>query len=367
MHPGGRSLPNGAKNPSRPRLTSNMLPPPVQPLSLPKLGSRLWQVAALLTLLFWSAPALAFTHIVQAGETLAGIAEKFYGKIQHEKLLVVANGLDVQGGVGITAGMRLEVPALTYLRIGRGHTWKELSTRLLGGEHRAHALAEANNSKAWLFPPEDSEIVVPYNLRFVCTGKETVVGLAYLFLGDRRKAWMLDQYNDRKGRRLVRGETLLLPIVDISLTEAGQEAASQASLLVSKQAGGADRAAQAKVRTELPLLTADVRAGRYVDAVRRGLIFLSLGALTREQRGQIQRALLESYAALGATGLAAEACGLWRKEDPRAKLDPVQLSPKLIDACERGATESETQNEAEPGPSLAPSPKPPATASGKSP
>ena len=40
-----------------------------------------------------SAPhaAQAFTHVVVQGDTLASIAEKYYGKIQYEKFLVDAN------------------------------------------------------------------------------------------------------------------------------------------------------------------------------------------------------------------------------------------------------------------------------------
>ena len=306
----------------------------VSPVRLPVWLSR---VLALVLPLALSSHANAFSYVVQPGDTLAGLAERFYGKIQNERLLVVANALDAQGGSKIVPGMRLEVPALTYVRIGSGQKWKDLAHSLLGGEHRAHALAEANDSKAWLFPPADAEIVVPYNLRIVATGNETVVGLAYLYLGDRRKAWMLDHYNERKGRRLTRGDVLLLPLVDIELTEAGKQAATRAELLASKEAGGAERAAQARVQRELPELHADVRAGRYLDAVRRGLGFLSLGELTKPQRARIHRQLLEAYVALGATGHAAESCRRWSLEAPDAKLDPVWLSPKIIDACERGA------------------------------
>jgi hypothetical protein len=289
--------------------------------------------AALLGLL--SPSAEAFTYIVQPGDTLAGIAERFYGKLQNEKLLVVANSLDAKGGTKIVPGMRLEVPALTYVRIDKGYTWQELATRLLGGEHRSYAFAEANGSSAWLAPPTDAEVIVPYSLRFVATGEETVVGLAYRFLGDRSKAWMLDQYNQRQGKPLERGDIILLPVVDVELTEAGKQAALESTLLIGKQAGGADRAAQARVATELPKLDADVRSGRYVEAVTRGVRLQAEGELSKPQRAAINRQLLEAYVALEHLALAAEACRLWRKDDETARLDPVQLSPKLMHACEK--------------------------------
>ena len=37
-----------------------------------------------------------------------------------------------------------------------------------------------------------------------------------------------------------------------------------------------------------------------------------------------------------ATGLATQACTEWRKRDKNAAIDPVELSPKIISACERG-------------------------------
>lgn len=293
-----------------------------------------WAALVILTL---SPPSSAFTHIVQPGDTLASISEAFYGKIQRENLLVVANALEAQGGTRIAPGMRLEVPAVTYTRIAAGDTWKSLALRLLGGEHRAHALASANGSKAWLPPEAEAEIVVPYNLRFVATGDETVVGLAYRFLGDRKLAWMLDQYNQREGRRFERGDVLLIPVVDIELTEAGKAAAKHSEALIRLQAEGETRALQLRVQKELASVADDVRNGRYVAAVARANRFLGEGALTAKQRSQTYRELLEAYVALGAEGLAREACALWRAGPEPAPLDPNRYSPKIIAVCESAA------------------------------
>ena len=52
-------------------------------------------------------PAHAFPHVVKAGETLARIAERTYGRVEMERLLVAANSLDASGGISVIAGMRL--------------------------------------------------------------------------------------------------------------------------------------------------------------------------------------------------------------------------------------------------------------------
>jgi hypothetical protein len=294
------------------------------------LGAGLSLVAFLLP----ERPAHAFTHIVQPGETLAAISERFYGKIQNETLLVVANGLDQQGGVPIVPGMRLEVPAISYVQVTQKTTWKELALQLLGGEHRAHVLAEANDSKAWLFPDLNSEISVPYNLRIVATGEETIVGLAYRFQGDRKLAWQLDQYNARGGRRLERGEVVLVPLSDVTLTEEGKQAAKRAMEFGKQEIAGQAQSAQRLVEQQLPELFANVRNARYVEAVEAGTRMLSTGQLTKPQLARIHRLLLEAHAALSVVGRAAESCSAWFQFDPKAALDPVQMSPKLIAACE---------------------------------
>jgi LysM repeat protein len=284
---------------------------------------------------FPSTPALAFPWIVQPGDTLASIAEKAYGQIQLERVLVAANFLELSGGLRIVPGMALEVPAPRHSVVRAGDTWKDLAASLLGGPERAEVLSSVNGSKPWLLPKEDSEIIVPYNLRVVTTGDETVVGLAFQFMGDRQQAWSLTQYNGLKGPNLKRGQVLLIPLTKLSLTKEGREAARAAAQSLVSEAGGDRKRAQEAVAAQLPELLAHVHAARYVQAVTLGTRLLSGPTPDRSQLGLIHRQLLEAFAALGAQGDATNSCKSWFEHDERAHLDPVYLSPKLMDACRR--------------------------------
>lgn len=277
--------------------------------------------------------AVAFPHVVQPGETLASIAEKLYGRIQYERILVAANALDAHGGVPIVPGMLLEVPALSYRRIKPGDTWAALAQEELGASYRADVLAFANNAKPWIPPDQGAEIIVPYNLRIITSNSDTIMSLSYKFLGDAKKAWTLDQYNRLKGRSLQPGDVLLIPLTDLPLTDPGKAAAQQAARALRSEGEGKTREVQRRIQGEIPALLADVRSGRYADAVTRGNQFLSAGDLTKPQLALIHRQLLEAYVALGATGLASAACTAWRQNDEHAKVDGIVLSPKVLAAC----------------------------------
>ena len=280
-----------------------------------------------------AAPSSAFPMVVQTGDTLAGLAERIYGRVENEGLLVAANGLDVEGGIAITPGMRIEVPAVSHRRVAFGDTWPALATELLGAPQRAAVLAFANDSKPWLLPTENAEILVPYNLRFVAEGSSTLVDVAERFLGSQKRTWMLAEYNGLKEALLDPGQVILVPLTELPLTEAGREAA-QRSLDGWGGLGGESRSQQAAAAANaLPALLGDARAGRYVDVVARGEGLLAGSDLTTPQRASVQRRLLEAYVALGARGRATRACREWRRAAPRARLDPVELSPKLLAAC----------------------------------
>jgi hypothetical protein len=267
-------------------------------------------------------------------DTLASIAEKYYGRIQYERLLVAANFLDSRGGTPILRGMRLEIPALEHRKVANGDTWETLAADLLGSPSRADVLSMANGSSPWLAPEEGSEIAVPYNLRVIVGEGEQITQVAYRHLGDMSKAWMLDHYNGLEGRKLARGDVVLVPLTDLPLTQAGREGAPSGPRRELLGSQGSGRRRNARLPREIPALVADVRAGRYVDAVTRGTRFVATGMLTEPQLALVHQKLTEAYVALDAVGLAAASCAEWRKRDPAARLDPALHSPKIIAACE---------------------------------
>ena len=174
-------------------------------------------------------------------------------------------------------------------------------------------------------------------LTVIVSESDTIVNLAYKYLGNTDQAWTLTHYNQLKKPKLHRGEILLVPLTKLALTDEGKRAAAAAASSTRSETEGRARTEQQRVQLELPALLADIRQGRYVEAVRRGNRFLASGALTKNQLSVVHRQLLEAYAALHASGLAAGACASWRKLDPRAALEPVMTSPKVIAACRRAA------------------------------
>ncbi len=298
---------------------------------------RNWVLGFVLWLMIAMVPgrALALVHVVQQGDTLAAIAERYYGKIQHERLLVAANRLDVQGGIPLVVGMRLEVPTASHYIVKKGDTWAALSLRFLGQSQRSDVLSMSNGSSPWMTPETGARIVIPYNLALTIVSDETIVSIAQKYLGDRNKAWMLTRYNDLKKGNLERGAVLLVPLTDIELSEEGQKLATEYKGMETDTTSTDQRREQKRVAGEIPALIADVHGGRYVDAVARGNRFVATRALTTTQLAIVYRQLLEAYVALDAQGLAAAACGEWKTADPSAALDPVKLSPKIIAACKQ--------------------------------
>ena len=183
--------------------------------------------------------AFAFTHVVQPGETLASIAEHIYGRIQHERILVAANELDLQGGLTIVPGMRLEIPTVSYRRVKKGDTWQTMAAERLGSPKRADVLAISNGTNPWLPVDEGAEILIPYNLRIVASQPDTLPQIAYRYLDDAKKAWALLQYNAKKEIEIARGDVALVPLTDLPLTEDGKQEASAAAAAVAERSRAA--------------------------------------------------------------------------------------------------------------------------------
>ena len=301
-----------------------------------KLLPRCAATALLLSLALVKADSSAFTHVVSKGETLAQIAIKFYGTPRFETALVGANALDAHGGSAIVAGQPLEIPSPSHHRVEQNETWAELSRIYLGDARRAETLARANGGVSWVQPAPGQEIEVPAIVAHIAAENETMPQLAQRYLGDMNKAWELDGFNGRKGeQKLLRGDVVLVPLLDVALTEEGKKAARHAAERIRTEGSGQAYEAQRKAETDIPPLLADVRAGRYLDAVAKGNRLLGSGDLTKPQLATIHRALVDAYVALDAHGLAAGACVAWRTNanPTETHLDARAVSPKIRAAC----------------------------------
>ncbi len=282
-----------------------------------------------------STDARAFTHVVKPGETLAQIADRIYGDSRREVVLVGANALDVQGGTVIVPGMRLEVPAPSHHTVMQGESWAELSLAWLGMNDvvRTELLAGANKGVPWVPPVEGQEIEMPAIVTYIAGDGETINAIAARFWGDPNRGWELNRYNKREGVGVKRGEVVLVPLLGLKLTDAGKSEA-RAAAERDGASGGMALEQQRNADAELPQLLADVRYGRYAEAIARGNRLLGGGALTHPQLAIAHRALLEAYVAIDARASAAAACAAWKSNEPNAVLDPVRASPKILAACD---------------------------------
>jgi LysM repeat protein len=301
-------------------------------MNLRLLGLALLSTAAMVAT---PSDAAAFGHVVSQGDTLAQLAIRFYGTPRFEAAIAGANALDVHGGSAIVSGQLLEIPAPAHHRVKEGETWFGIARVYLGDTKRAELLARANGAVAWVPPVESQEVEIPSVVAHIAAEHDTMGSLAQRYLGDINKSWELDVYNGRDGKqRLLRGDVVLVPLIDLSLTEEGKKAARASADRARTEGGGQAYDAQRRAEADIPPLLADVRAGRYVDAVGKGNRLLGSGELTRPQLAAIHRALLEAYVALDAAGLAAGACSAWRTNaGGDVKLDARSVSPKIRTAC----------------------------------
>jgi LysM repeat protein len=282
-------------------------------------------------LLLIASPALAdetLVHVVRPGETLASIAEMYYGDARRESVLVAENGLTSEGGSSIVVGLRLSVPTVSYHRVQEGETWAVLATRFYGDPARAFALIEANRAASGEQPDPGAELLIPYPVRHVASQSDSLRKLSKTYYGSQKEEKTIRRFNQLKHAWVGRGQLLLLPIEDLVLSEKGKQRAAAASAAAAE--GGDVREKQEEIDAELPALREHVRRGRYADAVAMANRLLGGGDVTAGQTVAIQRELGTALVALGRDDLAQEAFAAMLVEQPFTELDTVRTSPKVL-------------------------------------
>lgn len=277
----------------------------------------------------------AYQHVVREGETLASIAERYYGDPRRENVLVAENGLTAQGGAPIEVGLRLLVPHVSYHRVSQGESWAAIARRFYGDPRRAFVIVEANDASQSEQPAEGTELLIPYPLRHVTGQNETLqrVAKAYYGNGGRDETRRLRRFNNLRTNRIARGQIVLVPLEDLRLSEEGRSAIEE--FTGRAPPAGETRELQARIEQELPELLEHVRRGRFTEAVQLGNRLLGAQALTGNQIVTIQRELGTAYVALGRVDLAVHAFREALQRQPDLQLDTVRTSPLVMRAFQR--------------------------------
>lgn len=272
----------------------------------------------------------AYVHVVRAGETLASIAQAYYGDARRDEVLVAENGLADQSSA-LLEGLRVTVPVMRYHRVIRGESWRGIAERFYGDPNRAVALLKANEGKANIAPEEGTQLLIPYPLRYVARGHDSFASIASKFYGARDDGRMLRTFNGGRAK-IARGQLLLVPLLDLVFSTQGLARVESAS--TSQPRAAELSRVQSEVARDIPLLDEYVRAGRFLEAAALGNQLLGRGQLTGNQEISIQRQLATAYIALDREDLAIAAFSHALAKQPDLELDSVRTSPRILSALE---------------------------------
>jgi hypothetical protein len=292
----------------------------------------------------------AISHVVRPGETLASIAERYYGDPRRESVLVAENSLTSEGGSAIVTGLRLTIPTVSYHKVKEGETWVELAKVFYGDARRAFVLLEANGGMPGDQPDPGAELLIPYPLRHVAGQNENLRHVSKTYYGKKGGAFeglrRLRRFNRIRRARLQRGQIVLVPLEDLVLSEKGHKLVEERAM--RSPVGGNIREKQAQIDSAMPLLREYVRQGRYAESLAMGNHLLGSGDLTGNQIVSIQRELGIAYVALGREDLAILAFKTALEKQPDLELDSARTSPKVLLALKRARQQTQAKQPKKP-------------------
>ena len=224
------------------------------------------------------------------GETLASIAELYYGDPRRESVLVAENGLASEGGSAIVVGLRLVDPDRRLSpRRSTARPGPSSPTRYYGDPQRAFALIEANGGKAGEHPDVGAELLMPYPLRVVASQNDPLRKIAKTYYDSMAAMNIVRRFNQAQAAASCAARSCSRRSPTCVLSAQGKKLAE--AQVGAPQLGGDVRKKQTEIDAELPMLRDHVRQGRYADAVAMANRLIGNGDLTSSEVVTIHREL----------------------------------------------------------------------------
>jgi len=284
-------------------------------------------IAVVVAALAWLAgPAAAdrdyVVHKVKKGDTLALLAAEYYGHRNHAVFIMVANKM--QHPRPLRPGEKIRIPVSREVTTQVGDTLEGLAQAYLGDKRRAPYLAEFNS-----LPPDASlaaglTISVPFHVVHTAATDESLASIAAAYFGNSKNAELLRGYNFLDGDTVPAGRSITVPINHVKVrsgalppVDAESRARTEKRRAMLEAAGRA-----------VDVADADWRHHDY-NAVKRVLITIDLDFLDGDRVAAIGTLLGAAYVALGDDDSALATFRKVLERQPDTEMSPYRYSPRI--------------------------------------
>jgi len=264
-------------------------------------------------------------HTMRKGENLAIVAKHYYGDPEKAILLMEYNG--ISDPRNINPGRRITIPEVRNYRVKKGDTLALIAKRYLNDPKKSRGLAKLNGIKDPKSLSPGMTIVIPVEILHTVRKGDSLSTIAQRYYGDTNSFSLIALYNDIKHPATLKpGTRLILPIQDLRVIRKKDRPRPPAQPKTQPVKG--------KGAAFLEKGVNDYFMGDYLGAVKNLQKAVALGLRGDDHVSKAHRFLAYSYVALNERNKAKDSFREALKVDPEMRLDPVYVSPKIIDVFE---------------------------------
>lgn len=264
----------------------------------------------------------ARTHTIQKGESLAKVAQVYYGDPAKAVFLMAFN--HIRDPRNLVPGQRVLLPEIKLHRIQTGDTLVLIAKRYLSDAKKHRGLAKLNRIEDPKSLSPGATITIPVEIGYTVKKGDSLSSIAQEYYSDVHAFTLIALYNDiRDPANLEPGTNLTLPILDLRIVkrENQTETSDQPPKAPppSKGITHLERGVQSYFR------------GEYLEAAMDIQTAVSLGLGKKEEISKALRFLAYTYVALNEREKAKDSFRKALEVDQALDLDPVYVSPKIIE------------------------------------
>ncbi|MBI5180401.1 MAG: LysM peptidoglycan-binding domain-containing protein [Nitrospirae bacterium] len=304
-------------------------------------------LAAVILLFMLASPipifAAVITHTVKEGESLTGIAKKYYGS--DERFIILAEYNNIPNPKKIEAGLKLTIPKSLRYKIKKGDSLAQISKKYLDNKDRYKALMEINAISDPKAVSIDQIIKIPAKIPYTVKKGETLAIIAEKFYGDIKRYSLIASYNFISDpKTLEPGQKLIIPISDLEIVESKAKKTDEKKIvravpekpvsknnIEKKEIAKAEAPQKEEGQQFLKKGIDSYFKGKYDEAVAEINTGLEKGLKEKGDKLKAHRFLAYTYVAKEDKEEAKRQFKKALEIDQKMELDPIYVSPKIIE------------------------------------